>query len=481
MISSTPYWNTLADLLNTDSGSDVVKYLRQQGILGNTAQVMDFTSIKKQELPAPIGPWVPTPQNGNIEYKRNDPWDKYLWLEERDVLDSAKDENTFRVCLIGESVAAGMFFAPTATPSKVLNHQLNSMLASTGKTAEVIDLSRNAMRAELLVQMVDSATQLNPDWIIVFAGNNFCRNHTIGRPDLPLPTSEQIKAIQKDGLQGLFDHFNQQLETTTKQIIKSITSSTIDRSIDLLWVIPTTSYHWPRWAPPPRIGNLKLKAWYNHFDQVANCLEKKKYSALLERAKDMLELDRGLCPTTYRLLAMAYRGLGEMDTAYQYAEKEVDIDCILQRNSFLAPGIQSNVKDLIRNSAVKHGFSFVDLDNVFAAEENGKYFVDYCHLTLEGMQKLSQVVSDQLVGELSKNMNPHSAENDKFNIDKTKFARGHFEAAIYNCHLRTQLCANSEAMVPLFLEALDICKDIGNDMINYVRMQVGKCVHQVSP
>ena len=68
-------------------------------------------------------------------------------------------------------MAAGYLYAPHLTPATVLEGQLR---AGSGREAfEVIDLARTNETLSSLVATVDSELQLEPDALVIIAGNNW--------------------------------------------------------------------------------------------------------------------------------------------------------------------------------------------------------------------------------------------------------------------------------------------------------------------
>src|SRR5688572_7482424 len=123
----------------------------------------------------PIGIWVPETLDGQQVFIRPDPGRLGDDWSPRKTLAAKTAPLPRRVCLIGESTAAGFFYAPHLTPAKVLEDQL-LQIKGTG-AYEVIDLTKVDMPADGtahdLVRVTVAALQLDPDVLVIFAGNNW--------------------------------------------------------------------------------------------------------------------------------------------------------------------------------------------------------------------------------------------------------------------------------------------------------------------
>ena len=473
-------WESLANELNSETGQRLLNLLRQQEVIGEEKPSTSFSSDSTFNEPQAIGPWKPIVQGETIVFQRTDPWDKYLWLEEKDVLHAKKPENVFRICLVGESVAAGMFFAPYQTPAKTILHQLVENIDDHLVEFEMIDLSRNAMRAELLVEIVDCSTQLFPDLIIVYAGNNFCRNHTIGRPDNIKPNRDHLSSFKQQGIKGLFNQFRQDLKSATEQIVNSIHRSAQKSNSKVLWIIPDTSLSWKRFAPIHRLDMQDLNAWNRHFKRAIDYLERNSPEEALEEAELMKALDLGLNPSTHRIFIEAFSMLNQYEKIQFHKDLEVDCDYAIQRRSFLSPGIHSYVKKTIQSEADKFGIFTVIQGDVLTDDSS---YIDYCHLSIHGINKLTISVVQEIIGTFNfPTKKNEDSPNKQYKISNHREARGLFDALIYKSHMQIHLSSTFSANLQLAFEQLiDFDPSISDVMIDYLKMHTPGCVPQASP
>ena len=116
----------------------------------------------------------------------------------------------------------------------------------------------------------------------------------------------------------------------------------------------------------------------------------------------MLELDGGLCPTAWRLLARARQGLGDLAGAAEACRSEVDAAQYATLAFLSAPQATSDVREILRDACRRHGFLRVDLPEVFAGHTGSplpdrRLFLDYCHLTTEGIHVAMAAVAAEVL------------------------------------------------------------------------------------
>jgi hypothetical protein len=101
-----------------------------------------------------------------------------------------------------------------------------------------------------------------------------------------------------------------------------------------------------------------------------------------------------------------------------------------------SPRCTSHVQELLRSKSSEHGFALVDLPRLFAEYRGGllpdrALFLDYSHLTLEGIRVAMTEVAERLVPLIGNGAELHAAPIE---IDPAEEAAAHFLAAIHNAH-----------------------------------------------
>ncbi|HYL04973.1 MAG TPA: hypothetical protein VE075_02975 [Thermoanaerobaculia bacterium] len=298
-----------------------------------------------------------------------------------------------RICLLGESAAAGMFYRPHVTPAQLLAFFLGQ-LAGPGRF-EVLDVARPAQTSDGLQADAALALTLNPSMLVAFAGNNWVWSG-LG-PDLSAEGAETREegraaaaALTDHGVPGLAALVERRQREQADRCIDAVAGLAGTARVPLLWVVPevnladVTVAHPVYWLPGDGV-----RRWYRAFDRASRRLAGGELAAAAREAERLILLDGGACAASRRLLARACQGLDGGDAARAASRAEVDAaswDPRFRR----ASGVNSPVLAALRAGCRRHGLPAVDLPEVFAeacgaALPGRRLFLDHCHLALEGM------------------------------------------------------------------------------------------------
>jgi hypothetical protein len=306
----------------------------------------------------PISIWIP---EGDV-WVRPDPLPLGDHYATRKVLRKKEAELPLRVAFFGESVAAGYLYAPHVTPAQVLEDQLRA--AGGEGNFEVVDLARTNETLPSLAATVRASLQIQPDVLVLFVGNNW---NLLETPEVS-PYAPSVRARQRyaealrQGIEGPIRLAEEGLRSVAEGTFELIALIARTVGIPVIVVVPEVNLaDWETRQPVVRLPGDGVARWHRLYrDEEAS-----------RSAEAMLELDGGTCPTTWRLLG---RPQDEVDSA-RYATM-----------GFLsAPQATTQVRELLRELSRKHGFTRVDLREVLRPDHRS--FLDYCHLTLEGIER----------------------------------------------------------------------------------------------
>jgi hypothetical protein len=382
--------DALADLLATPEGLRTARLLQGAGLLGAPALPEPRS---RPRPPEPISIWEPRELDGETIWVRPDPQPLGDHFAATKILRRKTAELPLRVGFFGESVAAGYLYAPHVTPARVLEAQLQT----TGGSGnfEVIDLARTNETLGSLAETVRTSLQIQPDVLVLFAGNNWNLLETPEvSPYAPSVLARQRygQALRQEGIAGPIEHAGERLRAVAEAALGAIAEIAGLIHIPAVVVIPEVNLaDWETRQPPVWLEGDAVARWHALYAQAVERLGVEEFPAALAAAHSMRELDGGACSSTWRLIARAHFALGDLEAARRACRAEIDSAPYATLATLSAPQVTSDARELLREAVRRHGFLAVDLRDIFAEHAGPdlpgrRLFLDYCHLTLEGIQ-----------------------------------------------------------------------------------------------
>ena len=264
-----------------------------------------------EDPPSPIGVWLPQIVNGERVFVRPE---APVWGDDwspRKCLVPKTAPLPLRVCLIGESTAAGFFYAPHLTPAMVLEDQLREI---TGAGAyEVIDLTKVDLTAaggkHDLVRITVAALQLNPDVFVIFAGNNWL---TQIRPFASSGRDHFLRfapAYREAGVRGIMELCERDTLNHYQGVVTNLGYIAATAGIPTILVVPEVNHlDWERGFPVAWLSGERTPQWHGLYRKamaIAKTGDGSRSNLIGDIAEQMIELDEGTCPISHRLLGDA--------------------------------------------------------------------------------------------------------------------------------------------------------------------------------
>jgi hypothetical protein len=377
-----------------------------------------------------------------------------------------------RVLFLGESVARGMFYDPAYTPAQVLAELLQRELGAD--EVEVLDLARTAASMATLRAVTNSALQLKPDAVVIFAGNNWVNLRGY------LEDAEHLYDAADSFRSGGATAFRKRLEQLLEQDIEQLTAEIGNRyseaGIPVYWIIP--EFNLCDWRDQPinshwLDGEDENRQWTDLRGRAERQLRDREYARCLQTGEALLALDKGHCSTTLYLLADCHAALGRRDLQHEYLERARD-SCMVDSVRSYTPRITTVVRDTLRRHLAATGQRFVDLKDLFATYLDGaipgrRMFLDYCHLSSEAIGVSMAGIAHRLLTEvfgkapgsalLGESVSPPGRKVD---------ADAYLLAAIHNAHWEqsldvvTHYCMQAAKSSPEALEVMRALVDVQN-------------------
>jgi hypothetical protein len=332
-----------------------------------------------------VGIWERKTKNDKSFVRRMDLFHEWSYWANVGRIESKKAK--WRIVLVGESVARGFLYDPLYTPAMVLSEILQNCLGRG--VIEVIDLARLSLGFEV-TELAISAAILEPDLVIVFSGNNWVK---ASFPSSPSDLLHAQADVREKGVSELKHHVENRLARKVTGIVKEVSDFFASRQIPVLWMIP--EYNLGDWrdtrADVPHLLSGRHQEWLEYRECAEDALQKGDSVASSEFANKMVALDGGVNSAGYYILSECCRRRKDMRASRQYLELARDA-VVWDPSTSICPRTHSLVQDVLRQSTNQFRNNLtVDLPNLFRDHSNGgipdrKLFLDYCHLTSEGIR-----------------------------------------------------------------------------------------------
>jgi hypothetical protein len=376
----------LADELLSAGTEGVMRLLTRLGVFDEDSPVQDGDWRPPLEPPDTIGAWTRRVEDGRLSYVRTPGTDVARWSN-LEVLPPRGERR--RVVLLGESVARGFFYDPHLTPAGVLKDMLTNLDIPGG--VEVLDLACHDIRAEELLDLARASVSLAPDVVVILAGNNWGwwipeairRGRSFRRLRAHALRTGKITALQTLIAGEIAGH--------SEWICRQLGQLSERTSIPVVFLLPDGNL--TAWQPSSRADCPWLAAdgnerWSSAAEAARAALAAGDLAEAQRHATAMFDLDQGTAGWSSFLLGECARRQGSLSTARAHFERARDVHIHTQFGS--APTPFRVVKEAIRRVGRDRGVVLVDLPEVFDRYladglPGERLFLDYCHLSAEGI------------------------------------------------------------------------------------------------
>lgn len=380
----------LARLITSENGAEVARLISLSGLFTpemaaspETATNADKLSVNRPSVER-VGIWERKAGESEPVFIRSkakaEDW--HLWANLGRI--NPKGQRR-RILLLGESVARGYLYDPQFTPAKALETILQSQLGK--EQVEVIDLARTNLKMDQLRTLADSALALEPDALVIFAGNNW-------HPSLSSTDDVRFAATvaREVGVRGLKQFAEDRLKSYIEELVKTIATRYQAANIPVVWIVP--DYNLVDWRDPegsaPWLEKGANQQWLNFYNEARSALETEDIDAALSFAGQMAKLDQGTSPTPFYLLAECHKRKQDYGKMRQWLEAARDAS-IWDRGIHISPRSYTVVQDTLRQQVTKYRQGLVDLPLIFSTYLGGepadrRLFLDYAHMTADGIR-----------------------------------------------------------------------------------------------
>ncbi|WP_343691150.1 hypothetical protein [Chitinophaga sp.] len=434
-----PLANALAGLLSNKNKDNIA--------IANVLEQLAVDEVAAPAIAAPtehdielspgmnIGIWKQVEQDGKTLYSR-DVKKQLEWGLWANVHEIPPKSNKQRVLLFGESAARTVFYDPGYNLSMEMEHMLSANV-QLGEI-EIVDLARTSMLLRDLIPLMHSSVALEPDAVIIFAGNNW----VFQLHEQEYDYHQLLNICKEKGLQGMKSFMEEEMKKIVLSALGEIKQAFTDRQVPVLFIIP--EFNLLDWKSnelerilPALPGNQGLE-WLSAREEAEKTLLEEDLEGLGAAAQKMIHADPSN-PYGLELLADYYIGTGNLEEARRCLE--IARDAILfNRSSKSMPRRLKVIRDTILDAAVEHGIRTLDMEDIFKTGYGSllpgrQLFLDNCHLTIDGVKLIARYTSASIVEILTgEKCDVETLVVSTLAPDDEIIAHAHFGAAIYNAH-----------------------------------------------
>lgn len=416
--------------------------------------------------PRPISIWEPIREpSGELAFVRPEPSPLGDHFADAPVLRPKRSELPLRVVLFGESAAAGYLYAPAVTLAKILARTLDT---AAPNLTEVIDLARTNETLLGLAETVEAAIQIQPDVVVLYVGNNW---NLLETPELSAAAPSAAARVRfgellARGAGGPVAEARRRIARQANAALDRIAALGQTIGIPVVVVIPEVNLDdWENLQPAAGLDGEDAVRWHRLLAAGRSALARADAPTAVLSARAMLRLDGGLCPTGYRLLGRALQALGRIDEAASAFRAEIDAAAYPLLANLGAPQATSQTAEILIAAADRHGWLQVDLRALFSEISGSplpgrRFFLDYCHLTSEGMRIAAAAIAAEVVPFLGETGAPARdwrqilALEGGLEITPEVEATARLGAAIHGAHRLLPLGEKGGFLEPFLAEAL---------------------------
>jgi hypothetical protein len=435
------FCNRIASAAMSSGGAQLARQLRVAGMLGEPFQpagAAPFAPPAREEEAPPagvdrVGIWERKRGETHFVRRMDTAPEWSLWANLGRIEPKGGRR---RVVLIGESVARGYLYDPRFTPAMVLRAILERRM---NEAVDVVDLARTDLRMEV-GELARSALLLEPDAVVLFAGNNWNVSFKPPLSEIALIDSR----LREEGIPGLKRFAEEKAAARVRGMVGEVSSFYRARGIPVVWLVP--EFNLGSWRDPvtnaphlPGTGNCD---WLEHWQAARRAFDAGDLQKAAELARRMVEIDQGVAAAGLYLAAecsLRSGDLGDLKAARRHLELARDA-VIWDTSRHVTPRAYGVVQEALRNTAAEHDGIVVDLPRVFRehlgeAIPDRRLFLDYCHLTAAGIRVAMAAAASPVLRALKRVEVPwRELVDEQIAPSREVEAEAAFLAAIHNAH-----------------------------------------------
>jgi len=427
--------NRLAQLFESAEGERILRLITQLSVTQNHGGAFTEKPIEPANAAGKIrvGTWEAADDvNGRsfVRVETGDPW--HFWANVQTI---PRKGLRRRIVFLGESVARGLLYDPQFNPALALQEMMNAACGTS--EIEVIDLARTDLSHKQLQNLITPALHFEPDALVIFAGNNW---HPLAKPSDD-ELLDMASALREAGSwRAIRESSESTLIARAEETLRSLGKIIHERRIPVVFVL--TEFNLADWRTecdcPPLLNSNDTAAWLSARCEAEELLKGNQWEKAETLGHRLMELDDGTTSSGPNILAEVSRRRGDYEAAKTFLEMARDASLCWPFT--VSPRCFSVTQQTIRDRAAAHGVHVVDLPREFTRYLGGEaagrgLFLDYCHLSLEGIKISMALTAETLLPLLNYSNKPwKELVQVDMKVGAKLNAEAHFLAAVHNAN-----------------------------------------------
>ncbi|HKP81702.1 MAG TPA: hypothetical protein VJT69_06780 [Pyrinomonadaceae bacterium] len=417
----------LAQLFESEEGERILRLITRLSKTQN-GDSTDEPAAAAEKIR--VGTWEAADDGSFVRVETGDPW--HFWANVQRIPPKGPRR---RIVLLGESVARGLLYDPQFNPARALQEMMNA--ACGASEIEVIDLARTDLSHKQLQNFITPALHLEPDALVIFSGNNWHPLSQLSDEGF----LDMASALREAGSWRAIKELSEAISIAkAKETLRLLGQVIHERRIPVVFVLP--EFNLADWQTecdsPPLLNSNDTASWLTTRCKAEELLKDNQWEKAEALGRRLMELDEGTTSAGPYILAEVSRRRGDHKAAKIFLE--MGRDASICWPFMVSPRCFTVTQQTIRERAFAHGVRIVDLPREFTRYLGGKaadrsLFLDYCHLSLEGIKISMALTAETLLPLLNYSHIPWKelAQVD-MKVGPRLNAEAHFLAAVHNAN-----------------------------------------------
>jgi hypothetical protein len=377
-----------------------------------------------------VGPWCRREDGGIVRFTR-EPGTLWGWSVAEEI--PAKKTGR-RVVFIGESVARAMMLDPLFNCAGALQSICNQ--AAGYGVIEIVDLAKNGMPPPQALELLESASLLDPDLYVVFAGNNLLTVNGV------YDVRAAAAALKRAGSwRDVAQYARDATAQHARDFVTRLAAIARSQNVPLLYVVP--AYNQRDWSPyewwtNPLLTPAEQRECSRTLQEAERLLDEGAVAEAEAAARDVLRLEEDASPCALRLLARAALANHDVKRAADLFDAAAEALITLPVPALLLT--TPRLSQVLREQCAAEGVPIVDLPRVLGDAQNGfplgrELFLDHVHMSHLGVQHAMAAVAEGVLPLLGL---AARSQSDLFALapapSADALAQAHFLSALFNAY-----------------------------------------------